>query len=107
MTSTAWKLRLVVGAGVVSLLVVVGAALFATQQAAMIIGDSTALRFVQSMLAVLLVVAVVLAWFAYANLADDLMLRERAESALRASETKFSGILEISADAIISVDDQQ
>lgn len=107
MTSTAWKLRLVVGAGVVSLLVVVGAALFATQQAATVLGDATALRFVQSMLAVLLVVAVVLAWFAYANQADDLMLREQAEAALRASEAKFSGILEISADAIISVDDQQ
>ncbi len=107
MTSTAWKLRVVVGAGVLSLLFVVGVSLYATQQAATIIGDSTALRFVQSVLAVLLVVAVVLAWFAYANLADDLMLRAQAESALRASEAKFSGILEISADAIISVDDQQ
>lgn len=107
MTSTAWKLRLVVGAGVFSLLFVVGVSLFATQEAATIIGDSGALRFVQTVLALLLVVAVVLAWFAYANLADDLMLRAQAEAELRASEAKFSGILEISADAIISVDDHQ
>ncbi len=37
----------------------------------------------------------------------DLTERKRAEEALRISEAKFSGIVSISADAIISIDDDQ
>jgi PAS domain S-box-containing protein len=39
--------------------------------------------------------------------ARDLTDRKRAEAALRLSEAKFSGIVSISADAIISVDEQR
>ncbi len=60
----------------------------------------------QALLGALLLIAVVLAWFAYASLQSDLDERTRAEEALRASEAKFAGILEIAADAIISVDEQ-
>ncbi len=38
---------------------------------------------------------------------EDITERKRAEEALRLSEAKFSGIVSISADAIISVDEQQ
>ena len=37
----------------------------------------------------------------------DLTERKRAEEALRISEAKYSGIVSISADAIISIDDEQ
>ncbi len=37
----------------------------------------------------------------------DLLRREQAERALRASEAKFAGILEMAADAIISANEQQ
>ena len=37
----------------------------------------------------------------------DLSARKRAEEAIRVSEAKFSGIVSISADAIISIDDEQ
>jgi PAS domain S-box-containing protein len=47
----------------------------------------------------------------FAQAHHDLMLenkqRQRAEQALRASQARFSGILEISAAAVISTDDQQ
>jgi len=38
---------------------------------------------------------------------EDITDRKRAERALRLSEAKFSGIVSIAADAIISVDDEQ
>ena len=38
---------------------------------------------------------------------EDITERKRAETALRLSEAKFSGIVSIAADAIISVDEQQ
>jgi PAS domain S-box-containing protein len=38
---------------------------------------------------------------------EDITARKRAESALRLSEAKFSGIVSIAADAIITVDAQQ
>ncbi len=107
MIATSSKLRLVVGAGVLALLLVGGVALVATQRAATVSGVAAELRFVQGLLALLLLLAGVLAWFAYASLQDDLTRRAEVEAALRASEAKFSGILDIAADAIISVDEQQ
>ena len=107
MLSTTSKLRLVVVAGMLSLLVSGGVALAATQRAATASGDAAELRVVQGLLGVMLLIALVLAWFAYASLQDDLVRRAAVESALRASEAKFAGILEIAADAIISVDEQQ
>lgn len=107
MFSTSSKLRLVVGAGVLAVLVVGAVALVSTERATRLSGVAGELRFVQGLLGLLLVLALVLAWFAYASLQDDLSRRELAERALRASEAKFAGILEIAADAIISVDDQQ
>ena len=107
MLSTTSKLRLVVVAGMLSLLVSGGVALVATQRAATASGDVAELRVVQGLLGVMLLIAIVLAWFAYASLQDDLVRRAAVESALRASEAKFAGILEIAADAIISVDEQQ
>ena len=107
MLSTTTKLRLTVGAGVVSVIVVGGVALAATQRVARETGFASELRMIEGLLAVMLLLAVVLAWFAYASLRDDLAKRSEVESALRASEAKFSGILEIAADAVISVDDQQ
>jgi PAS domain S-box-containing protein len=107
MITTSSKLRLVVGAGVAAVLVVGAVALVTTERAARVAGVAAELRYVEGLLGLLLVLAVVLAWFAYASLQDDLTRRELAERALRASEAKFSGILEIAADAIISVDEQQ
>jgi PAS domain S-box-containing protein len=43
----------------------------------------------------------------YITQTEDVTDRNRAEAELRLSEAKFSGIIDISADAIISVDDQQ
>jgi PAS domain S-box-containing protein len=106
MFSTSSKLRFVVGAGVLAVLVVGSVALVATERATRVAGVAGALRFVQGLLGLLLLLALVLAWFAYASLQDDLAQRERSERALRASEAKFAGILEIAADAIISVDEQ-
>ena len=107
MLSTTAKLRLTVGAGVLALLITGGVAMSATERAADASGDVAELRVVQGLLGVMLLIAIVLAWFAYASLQDDLIRRADVESALRASEAKFAGILEIAADAIISVDDQQ
>lgn len=104
--STASKVRLVVAAGVTALLVVGGVALLATQRVVGVSGNVAELRFVQGLLGLLLLIAMVLAWFAYASLQDDLAKRAQTELALRASEAKFSGILEIAADAIISIDDR-
>lgn len=107
MLTTQSKLRYIVGAGVLSLLLVGGVAIVATRRAASVSLDDPALRLAQALLILLLILAVVLAWFAYASLHDDLNRRAEVELALRASEAKFSGILEIAADAIISVDDGQ
>jgi PAS domain S-box-containing protein len=107
MLSTTSKLRLTVGAGVLSLLLIGGVALSATHRAALVVGDATELRVVQGLLAVMLLVGVVLSWFAYASLQDDIAKRAEVEAALRSSEAKFAGILEIAADSIISVDEQQ
>lgn len=106
-STTASKVRLVVWAGVLSLLFVGGVALVVTERAMATSDHPTALRLVQALVGVLLVLAVVLAWLAYANLQDDLARRARTEEALRGSEAKFSGILEIAADAIISIDEKQ
>jgi two-component system sensor kinase FixL len=43
----------------------------------------------------------------YAMILRDITERIRAEEALRASEGKFSGIISISSDAIVSVDEEQ
>lgn len=107
MFSTRSKLRYIVVAGVLALLVVGSVALSATRRAADGGVDDPALRLAQALVVILLILAVVLSWFAYASLHDDLVRREEAESALRASEAKFSGILEIAADAVISVNDRQ
>ncbi len=105
--STRSKLRYIVVAGVFALLVVGGVALNATRRAADGGVDDPALRLAQALVVILLILAVVLSWFAYASLHDDLVRREEVEAALRASEAKFSGILEIAADAVISVNDRQ
>ncbi|MDH5235812.1 MAG: PAS domain-containing sensor histidine kinase [Gemmatimonadota bacterium] len=107
MLTTTTKLRLTVGAGVLSVVLVGTVALTATQHAANLTGGVADLRVVQALLAITLVLAVVLGWFAYASLQDDLAKRTEVEAALRESEAKFSGILEIAADAVISVDEQQ
>lgn len=107
MLSTQTKLRYIVGAGVLALLLVGSVAIVATRRASASGMDDPALRLAQALVVVLLVLALVLAWFAYASLHDDLNRRAQVEAALRASEAKFSGILEIAADAIISVDERQ
>lgn len=107
MPSTSTKLRLTVGAGVLAVVLVGAVALNATQRAIAVAGGVTDLRLVQALLAITLLLALVLGWFAYASLQDDLVRRAEVEEALRSSEAKFSGILDIAADAVISVDDQQ
>ncbi len=107
MLTTSAKVRLVVGAGVAALLVVGGVALAVAFRASVADGARPEWRVVPPLLLVLLGLALILAWFAYANLQSDLELRARSEQALRASEAKFSGILDIAADAIISIDGSQ
>lgn len=107
MLSTTAKVRLTVGAGTLAVLLIGVVAYGATQRATAAVGVTSELRVVQGLLAVLLLLAIVLAWFAYASLQDDLARRAAVEGALRASEAKYAGILEIAADAIISVDEQQ
>lgn len=105
--STRAKLRYTVAAGVLTLLATGGTTLLLLRRANASVGDAPALRIAEALLAVFLLLALVLAWFAHASLQDDLTVREEAEAALRASEAKFSGILAIAADAIISIDDRQ
>ncbi|HYD52658.1 MAG TPA: ATP-binding protein [Gemmatimonadaceae bacterium] len=50
---------------------------------------------------------IALAWVLRRSILGDLTERGRIEAAVRESEAKFSGILSIAADAIISVDEQQ
>ena len=107
MVSTQSKLRLIVGAGVLALLLVGSVTLAATRRAFAGGMDDPALRLAQALVIILMILAVVLAWLAYASLHDDITRRAAVEAALRASEAKFSGILEIAADAIISVDERQ
>jgi len=107
MLSTQSKLRYIVGAGVLALILLGSVALSATRRASVEGADDPTLRLAQALVIILIILAVVLAWFAYASLHDDLVQRVNAEQALRASEAKFSGILEIAADAIISVDERQ
>lgn len=107
MLSTQSKLRYIVIAGIAALLVVGSVAIAATRRVAASGLDDPALRLAQALVVILLILAVVLAWFAYASLHDDLNRRAQVEAALRASEAKFSGILDIAADAIISVDERQ
>lgn len=54
--------------------------------------------------AVVVLFATVAVWFAYARMRDDLEAQARASAELRASEAKFSGILAIAMDAIITID---
>lgn len=107
MISTSAKLRLVVIGGVLSLILVGTVAFLWTDRVAEAAGTTVELRTVQALLGVMLLLGAVLAWFAYASLQDDLARRTRDEAAVRASEAKFSGILDIAADAIISVDTHQ
>ena len=55
-------------------------------------------------IAVVILVAAVAVWFVYARFRDDREAQARAASALRASEAKFEGLLEIAMDAIITID---
>ncbi len=107
MASSESKIRGVVGVGVLALLVVGSVAIGATRRAAAGGLNDPALNLAQALVVILLVLAVVLSWFAYASLHDDLVQRQQVEAALRASEAKFAGILDIAADAVISVDEQQ
>ncbi len=107
MISTSTKLRLIVISGVLSLLLIGTIAIVWTDRVAEAAGSTVELRTVQALLAVMLMLGCVLAWFAYASLQDDLTRRTRDEIVVRSSEAKFAGILEIAADAIISVDEQQ
>ncbi len=107
MLNTESKLRYIVGAGLLALVVIGSVAIAATRRVVVEGADDPTLRLAQALVIILLVLAMVLAWFAYASLHDDLVRRVSVEQALRASEAKFSGILEIAADAIISVDERQ
>ena len=107
MLSTQSKLRYVVGAGVLALLAVGSVALVILRRIGLFSDAASSVRLAQVLLVVLMVLALVLAWFAYWSLHSDLERRAEGEAALRASEAKFSGILEIAVDAIISVDDRQ
>lgn len=107
MLSTQSKLQYVVGAGVLALIIVGSVALVATERIARGGAVGPNLRIAQALLIVLMLLAAVLAWFAYGSLRTDLERRAESEAALRASESKFAGILEIAADAIISVDERQ
>jgi PAS domain S-box-containing protein len=104
MLTTKTRLRYVVGAGLVALLAIgtVGIVMAGDAEEA-----SGSARLAQIFIAAMLAIAVVLAWFAYSSLSEDLDQRAAAEDALRASEAKYSGILAIAVDAIISVDDSQ
>ncbi len=54
--------------------------------------------------AVVVLFAAVVVWFAYARMRDDLATEASIAAAVRTSEAKFAGILEIAMDAIITID---
>jgi PAS domain S-box-containing protein len=64
-------------------------------------------RTLVGLVALCAVCSVVFAWLMRRSLVRDLTGRARAQAALRASEAKFAGILDIAADAIITVDERQ
>lgn len=53
------------------------------------------------------VFGIALAWLMQRSVRRDLETRARVERAIRESEAKFSGILSIAADAIITIDEEQ
>lgn len=107
MLSATSKLRLLVGTGLGALAVVGVVALLQAQRVADATAATEAARAVQGLVAVLLLLGTVFAWFTYANLRDDIEAQARTEAELRTSEATFSGILAIAADAIISIDERQ
>ena len=60
-----------------------------------------------AMIIVLVIVIAVMLTVAAGSVQDDLRARERMERALQASEARITGIVNIAADAIISVDARQ
>ncbi|HEX2781715.1 MAG TPA: ATP-binding protein [Gemmatimonadaceae bacterium] len=64
-------------------------------------------RWARLVVEVLAVLGIALAAAMYRSIRRDLAARTRTEEALRESEAKFSGILAIAADAIITIDDAQ
>lgn len=107
MRSATSKLRWLVGAGLAALVVIAVVALVGAQRVADAAAATEMARAVQGLVAVLLLLVIVFAWLIYATLRDDYVAQERTEAELRASEAKFSGILAIAADAIISIDERQ
>lgn len=67
----------------------------------------SSVRLVLTGAAVFLGVAVLCAVLLWRSVRRDLTGRKVVEEELRASEAKFSGILDIAADAVISIDDRQ
>ena len=100
MTAMPLRMRLLVLSGVFSVLTIGGTALWVTRQ----LPPTDEWRLVQGLLALLLLTALVFTWFVYATIRDDLARRIHVAGELRASEAKFAGILEIAADAVISMD---
>lgn len=103
MTAMPLRVRLMVLSGVLSVSTIGGYALWVTFDAP----PTDEWRMVQGLLALLILTAVVFTWFVYATIRDDLTRRIHVEEELRASEAKFAGILEIAADAVITMDAQQ
>ncbi|MEN9791278.1 MAG: hypothetical protein RLZZ63_936 [Gemmatimonadota bacterium] len=97
------RMRLLVLSGVLSFTIIGGSALWVTHD----VPPTAEWRMVQGLLALLMLAAVVFTWFVYATIRDDLTRRIQVEEELRASEAKFAGILEIAADAVITMDAQQ
>lgn len=64
-------------------------------------------RLQEGTAAALVVIGLALAFLLARSITRDVRSRAEIEEQLRASEAKFSGILEIAADAVITVDDRQ
>jgi PAS domain S-box-containing protein len=62
---------------------------------------------IRAMVVAFALAGLTLAWLMRRSVRLDLEARSRVERALRESEAKFSGILTIAADAIITVDEEQ
>lgn len=103
MTAMPLRMRLLVLSGVLTVSTIGGAALWVSRD----VPPTAAWRLVQGLLALLLLTALVFTWFVYVTIRDDLARRIHVEGELRASEAKFAGILEIAADAVISMDAEQ